>query len=100
MASEPAKLIARSEGALGWIILNNPARLNALSLDMYEALGRAVDEFAANPAIRTVILTGEGGCAFASGADISEFEQKRSSAGDIARYDAISDAACLKLEFC
>jgi enoyl-CoA hydratase/carnithine racemase len=100
MTSESEKLIARREGAVGWIILNNPARLNALSLHMYEALGQRVDEFAADTAIRTIILTGAGDRAFASGADISEFEQKRASAEAIARYDKISDAACLKLEFC
>src|SRR5215469_13440529 len=96
---ETGKLVARKDGALGRITLNNPARLNALSLDMYEALGRAIDSFTSDPAIRTIILTGEGGRAFASGADISEFEQKRASAAAIARYDAISDAACAKLEF-
>ena len=100
MNGETGKLIARKDGALGWITLNNPARLNALSLEMYEALGRAVDGFTADPAIRTVILTGVGGRAFASGADISEFAEKRATPEAIARYDGISDAACAKLEFC
>jgi enoyl-CoA hydratase/carnithine racemase len=102
MADGPTtgKLIARREGALGWIILNNPARHNALSLGMYEALGRRVAEFAADPAIRTIILAGEGGRAFAAGADISEFEAKRATAAAIARYDEVSDSACLTLETC
>ena len=43
MTGGSEKLIARREGAVGWLTLNNPARLNALSLDMYEALGRRVD---------------------------------------------------------
>ena len=89
------RLIARREGAQGWLILNNPARHNALSLEMYEALGRRVEEFAGEPEIRAIIVTGEGGRAFASGADISEFEQKRATPEDIARYDGISDAASL-----
>jgi enoyl-CoA hydratase/carnithine racemase len=100
MTGGSQKLMARREGAVGWIILNNPARLNALSLDMYEALGQRIDEFATDTAIRAIILTGAGDRAFASGADISEFEQKRASAEAIARYDQISDAACLKLEHC
>jgi enoyl-CoA hydratase/carnithine racemase len=94
------RLIARREGALGWLILNNPARHNALSLEMYEALGRGVQAFAGEPEIRCLIVTGEGGRAFASGADISEFEQKRATPDDIARYDGLSDAALLKLEHC
>jgi len=100
MTGGSEKLIARREGAAGWIVLNNPARLNALSLDMCEALGQQVDEFAADSSIRSIILTGAGDRAFASGADISEFEQKRASAEAIAHYDKISDAACLKLELC
>ena len=53
------RLIARREGALGWLILNNPARHNALSLEMYEALGRRVEEFAGEPEIRAIIVTGK-----------------------------------------
>jgi len=98
--TEATRLLARREGALGWLILNNPARHNALSLEMYEALGRRVEEFAGDPEIRAIIVTGEGGRAFASGADISEFEEKRATRADIARYDEISDAASLKLEHC
>src|SRR6476661_5085377 len=94
---ETTRLIARREGALGWLILNNPARHNALSLEMYEALGRRVEEFAGAPEIRCLIVTGEGGRAFASGADISEFDQKRATPEDIAHYNGISDAASLKL---
>src|SRR4029077_15975007 len=97
---ETTRLIGRREGAQGWLILNNPARHNALSLEMYEALGRRVEEFAGEPEIRAIIVTGEGGRAFASGADISEFEQKRATPADRARYDGISDAASLALEHC
>jgi enoyl-CoA hydratase/carnithine racemase len=28
------KLVARKEGAIGWIVFNNPARHNAVSLEM------------------------------------------------------------------
>ena len=36
------KLIARKDGALGWIIFNNPAKRNAMSMDMYEAMTEAL----------------------------------------------------------
>ena len=85
------RLIARREGAQGWLILNNPARHNALSLEMYEALGRRVEEFAGSlrpghhrhRQRRPRLRLGRG---------ISEFEQKRATPEDIARYDGISDA--------
>src|SRR5699024_1741599 len=56
------------------------------------------DRFEADPEIRVVVLTGAGGKAFVSGADISEFEQKRASADAIARYDEISAAAQQRLK--
>ncbi len=33
------KMIAEKEGHIGWITFNNPARRNAVSLEMWEALG-------------------------------------------------------------
>jgi len=83
------KMLSRKEGHVGYMIFNNPARRNAVSLDMWETVGRIMEDFAADDAIRVVVLTGAGGKAFVSGADISRFEKDRSDENAQARYNAI-----------
>src|SRR6266567_4046762 len=93
MKTSTQRMIARKDGAVGWMIFNNPARHNAVSVDMWRAVPEILGEFAKDEAIRVVVLAGAGGKAFISGADISEFEQKRSSREAILEYNAIADAA-------
>ena len=78
---------------VGWITLSNPARLNAMSLAMWQGLGAAVEDCAARPEVRVVVLKGAGDKAFVSGADISEFERERSDPDGIARYNRAVDVA-------
>lgn len=92
------RVVARREGAIGRLTLNNPARHNALSLVMYGAIERVIAAFAADPEIRVIVVTGAGERAFVSGADISEFEEKRATPAQIAEYDALSERASIALE--
>ena len=92
------RMIARIEGAIGWMIFNNPVRRNAVSLDMWAAVPTILDRFEADPAVRVIVLRGEGDKAFVAGADISQFEQQRSSRETVAHYDATSKAAGERLE--
>jgi len=80
------KMIAEKDGHIGWITFNNPARRNAVSLEMWEALGFILTDFEADIEIRTVVLKGAGGKSFVSGADISEFDKKRNSAAASEEY--------------
>jgi enoyl-CoA hydratase len=91
------RLIGRKEGAVGWLIFNNPERRNAVSLDMWEAIPRVLEGFAADAEVRVVVLTGAGDKAFVSGADISQFEKERSSADAVRRYDEIGERAQVRL---
>lgn len=80
------------EGGLAFLILDNPARLNALTASMWAALPRLIAEADADPAVRVIVLKGAGGKAFSAGADISEFESART--GDAVKaYDALNHAA-------
>ena len=72
-------LVARKDGAVGWLIFNNPAKHNAISMDMAEAVPDVMRDFAADAAIRVVILAGAGETAFAAGSDISGFGDVRSA---------------------
>ena len=87
------KMLAEKDGGIGWMIFNNPARRNATSLEMWQAVGEILAAFAADPAIRVVVMRGAGDKAFVSGADISQFEDQRANAEAAARYAAISESA-------
>ena len=92
------KLLAHKEGAVGWITFNNPARHNAVSMSMWESLPRALTAFERDPEVRLVILKGAGDKAFISGADISEFKEKRASKDAAEAYNAAGDAAHVALQ--
>ncbi|HEY2531486.1 MAG TPA: enoyl-CoA hydratase [Xanthobacteraceae bacterium] len=87
------KMLSRKEGGVGIVTFNNPERHNAVSLPMWEATKRILDEFAADDDIRAVVLTGAGGKAFVSGADISKFESERATLEAARAYGARSEAA-------
>ena len=84
------RILARVEGSIGWITLNHPERRNAMSLDMWHGLGVAAQALGSDARVRVVVLRGAGGKAFASGADISEFEQHRADAAQKASYDQVT----------
>ena len=92
------KLIAEKDGPIGWLTFNNPARRNALSYAMWDGIAPIMEEFAADPDIRVVVLKGAGGAAFSAGADISEFETRRSTPDRVARYDAAGDRAAASIQ--
>lgn len=95
---EPALRYAK-DGAIAWIIADNPSRMNALTGTMWGALPDAVGAAVADPEVRVIVLRGAGDRAFSAGADISEFESGRT--GDAAKiYDALNDAAFNALIHC
>jgi len=91
--SHTDKMLARKEGGVGILTFNNPERHNAVSLEMWEATKRMLDGFAADDDIRVVVLTGAGGKAFVSGADISKFASERATLEASRAYNVKSDAA-------
>jgi enoyl-CoA hydratase/carnithine racemase len=86
------KMLARKEAGVGTVIFNNPERHNAVSLEMWETAKRILDEFAADREVRVVVLTGAGGKAFVSGADISKFASERASLEAARAYNAKTEA--------
>ena len=92
------RIVVRKDGAIGWLVFNNPQRRNAVSLDMWQAIPAVLADFAADSSVRAVVLTGAGDKAFASGADISQFEKHRSSAEAVQHYDQLADAAVSRLQ--
>lgn len=74
------KLLAGRVDDIGVVLFNQPEKRNAMSLEMWEGACQALDDFAADDSVRVVIYAGAGGKAFSAGADISQFESRRSDA--------------------
>lgn len=87
------KMLARKTGGVAEVVFNNPARHNAVSLEMWKRLQEILTEFAADPEVRVLVVSGAGGKAFVSGADISKFESERATEDAVKVYNATSAAA-------
>jgi enoyl-CoA hydratase len=83
------KMLSRTEGKVGIMTFNNPEKHNAVSFEMWSAAERILEGFMADPDVRVIVLTGAGGKAFVSGADISKFESERQSEEAVQRYNAL-----------
>lgn len=97
--SVAGRLIWRKEGHVGHIIFDNQKKYNAVNMDMWLALPKAIAEFNADPDVRVVVLQGAGEKAFVSGADISQFDTHRS--GDAAAdYNKATEAGYMSILGC
>ncbi len=94
------RVIAAADGPIGWLVFNNPAKRNALSLDMWRAIPAVLDRFEYEAGVRVIVLRGAGDRAFTSGADVSEFERLRGTPADQERYNTISETALTRLQQC
>jgi crotonobetainyl-CoA hydratase len=63
-------VIVEREGALLWVVINRPAKLNALDPTSHRELAAAFDTFGADPALRVAAITGTGERAFCVGSDL------------------------------
>ena len=81
------------DGPVATVTLSQPTRLNALSLEMWKALPRALHEAEEREVTRVLIIDGDGDAAFSAGADIARFASERADPRDAEHYsDAVSDA--------
>ncbi|HEX2820748.1 MAG TPA: enoyl-CoA hydratase [Streptosporangiaceae bacterium] len=90
LATGTERLLLRVGDQVAQLTFNNPAKRNALSLDMARALPDILRRLERDPGVRVILITGSGDRAFMSGADISEFGQLRTSVDDRAEYDRAS----------
>lgn len=97
MKRSPDKMIAEVKDGISWMIFNNPERHNAISLELWEAVAAILSSFQSNSAVRVVVRKGAGEKAFVSGADTSQFEDRRKNAEQVEHYSAMSSKAMRKL---
>jgi len=81
------KMLSRVKDGVGYITFNNPEKHNAVSIEMWDALEQILDGFRSSQDIRVIVLSGAGGKAFVSGADISKFDKERSSKEAVLSYN-------------
>lgn len=79
-------LLDRSD-EVATLTLNRPRKHNAITFEMYENLPGLVAQVEEDRAVKVLVVRGAGERAFASGADISEFERVRANAADAKVYN-------------
>ncbi len=92
------KILSGVVDQIGYLVINNLERHNAIGLDMWKAATDAVEQMSTEDNVRALVVTGAGGKAFASGADISKFESERSSKKDVEHYHQTSGRFYSSLE--
>ncbi|HXH83894.1 MAG TPA: enoyl-CoA hydratase [Candidatus Tectomicrobia bacterium] len=83
-------LLLEKDGPIGWLVFNQPEKRNAVSQAMWRRMPEYLAELSADDAIRVVVLRGAGDRAFASGADITEFKDRRRNMADDVEYRRVS----------
>jgi enoyl-CoA hydratase/carnithine racemase len=81
------------------VTLNRPAKRNAVSLAMWQALGPLFEDLSARADVKAVVLTGAGGN-FSAGADIAEFARVRVTPSDQQIYKAAGDRTATSIRDC
>jgi enoyl-CoA hydratase/carnithine racemase len=88
------------DGAIATVVLNRPAKLNALTRPMWRELGETVNRLSADDALRCIVLRGAGENAFSPGNDIAEFATERANKAQAIEYGRVMHATATALAEC
>src|SRR4051794_6985290 len=83
--AEEGDLVARVEGTAGVIRLNRPKAINAVTLEMFRDIDKALDRFEADPAIAVIVLEGAGERGLCAGGDIRALWESSKVDGDLGK---------------
>jgi len=78
-------LIARREGSAGIIRLNRPKAINAVTLEMFRDIDKALDGFEADPEVAVIVLEGAGERGLCAGGDIRALWESSKVKGDLGK---------------
>lgn len=81
-------LVSDRRGEVATLSFNRPQTRNALTLAIWQRLPEVLAKVERDPEVKVLVVRGAGRDAFASGADISEFETLRLGHEQAERYDA------------
>jgi enoyl-CoA hydratase len=88
------------DGAIATVVLNRPAKLNALTKPMWRELGATVKRLSADDGVRCIVLRGAGERAFSPGNDIAEFATERGNKAQAIEYGRVMHATATALAEC
>jgi len=88
------------DGAIATVVLNRPAKLNALTRPMWRELGETVNRLSADDGVRCIVLRGAGERAFSPGNDIAEFATERGNKAQAIEYGRVMHATATALAEC
>src|SRR3954469_13385031 len=91
LETKSTRIAARKDGAIGWMIFDNPAKHNAISMDMAEAVPEVMQAFESDAEVRVIVIAGAGEKAFAAGSDISGFESVRADPQKNRHYNDVNE---------
>jgi enoyl-CoA hydratase/carnithine racemase len=80
------EILLERDGAIATVTLSNPERLNALSAQMWDFLGKIFTSLNGEEDLRCIVIRGAGDKAFAAGADIANFAQERANSKQAQEY--------------
>jgi enoyl-CoA hydratase/carnithine racemase len=95
-----AKIVVSVSDSIATVAIDNPAKHNAVDLEMWRAFPGIMAALDGDPHVRVVVLRGAGQESFASGADIAEFETVRANAEGGRLYEAANEAAFWAVAHC
>jgi enoyl-CoA hydratase/carnithine racemase len=82
-------ILVERHGFIATVVLNRPAKLNALTKPMWRELGETIDALSGDDGIRCIVLRGAGEKSFSPGNDISEFETERADKAQAIEYGKV-----------
>src|ERR1700709_598031 len=85
VADSEGDLIARREGSAGILRLNRPKAINAVTLEMFRDIDKALDRFEADPAVAVILLEGAGERGLCAGGDIRALYESSKVHGDLGK---------------
>ena len=93
-------ILVQHDGPVATVVFNRPKMRNAISLAMWMEIASVTQQLGKDDAVRAIVYRGAGTEAFASGADISEFEENRKDLATAANYNAQTEAAYRTVREC
>jgi enoyl-CoA hydratase/carnithine racemase len=98
--SSSADILVQHDGPIATVVFNRPRMRNAISYAMWVEIARLTEGLVKDDSVRGIVYRGAGTVAFASGADISEFQEQRKDAESSQRYGEATAAAYAAIRDC
>jgi len=93
-------LLVEHDGSIATVVFNRPRTRNAITYAMWVEIARVTEGLVKDDSVRAIVYRGAGTVAFASGADISEFQEQRKDLESSQRYNAATAGAYAAIGDC